>query len=153
MEIKFGWVNFSPNDLYKSVPMRNVRVPFHLGPATRKTDNWLMWVLSATHFATVVGEEWWHSLIRLDLALRRMCQTARQTARLLDNPDHWPSACEGRQLSRTHPSRCADIPVPTSYKMKAAVPGCKPPPLRSRTPQDHNPFTSLPWCCLRSTST
>lgn len=160
MEVKFGWVNFSPNDLCKAVPMRNVSIPFHLGSATRKTDHWLMWVLSATHFAMVVGEEWRRSLIGLDLALllRCMCQTAgtatpaRQTACLLDDPDPWPSACEGRQLSRTHPSRCSDITVPTSYRMKAAVPGCKPPPLRSRRPHDHNPIASLPWCCLHSTS-
>lgn len=158
MEVKFEWVNFSPNDLCKSVSMRNVSIPFNLGSTTRKTDNWLMWVSSATHFAMMVGEEWRHSLIRLDpaLLLRCVCQTAgtatpaRQTA--LGDPDHGPSACEGRQLSWTHPPHCSDITVPTSYGMKAAAPGCKPPPLCSRRPQDHNPITSLPLCCLRCTS-
>lgn len=69
MEVKCGWVNFSTNDLCKSVPERNVSIPFHLDSTTKTTDKCLMWVLSATLYAKAVWEEWSHRRIRLDLAL------------------------------------------------------------------------------------
>jgi len=42
MEVKFGWVNFSPSDLCKSVPMRNVSIPFLLWLCHKgnKTTGW-----------------------------------------------------------------------------------------------------------------
>lgn len=78
MGVKFGWVNFHANDICKSVPKRNVSIPFHLGSTTRKTDNCLMWVQSATHFVVVVGEECCNYWARSDLViLWCVCQAAR----------------------------------------------------------------------------
>lgn len=159
MEVKCGWVNFSTNDLCKSVPERNVSIPFHLDSTTKTTDKCLMWVLSATLYAKAVWEEWSHRRIRLDLALlccmwqiARTATSARQAARLLDNSDHWQSACEQRQLSQTLLSCYSDLTVPTRCIMKASVLCCKPLPLCSRRPRNHNPIISLLLCCLNSAS-
>lgn len=103
-------------------------------------------------FSVVVGEEWRHSLIGLDLALlprrtRRAAGAAtpaRRAARLLDGPGHWPSARGGRWLCRTRPSCCADTAVPTSYSMKAAVGAAAttPPQRAAPRPQSHRVFAS-----------